>query len=109
MNCDNISAENLNNIVIQKREINTLAIVSLVCALLSIFTTFAAPLLLQIVAIVTGHIARSQIKNNNGKESGSDLALAGLIIGYIMIFLGIGIFIIFGGLIFAFILGAVAL
>ena len=56
---------------------NPLAIVSLVagCA------QFAFCFLASIVAIVTGHIARAQIKRTN--EQGAGLALTGLILGYI--------------------------
>lgn len=36
-----------------------------------------------ILAVIFGHIARSQIKKSNGAISGGGLAMAGLIIGYI--------------------------
>ena len=36
-----------------------------------------------ILAIVFGHIARGQIKRSNGTETGSGLATAGLVLGYI--------------------------
>jgi hypothetical protein len=39
------------------------------------------------VAIVTGHIARSQIRRTN--EEGSGMALAGLILGYVGVALGV--------------------
>lgn len=55
---------------------NVLAIVSLVSA-------FFIPL----VGIITGHIALSQIKKTG--EQGRGLALAGLIIGYVLLVVGI--------------------
>ena len=58
---------------------NGLAIASLVCAILTI----------SIVAIILGHIARSQIRNSNGMQTGDGLALAGLIIGYIELAFGV--------------------
>lgn len=59
------------------------AIVSLVAALAGWFLCFVGP----IVAIVFGHIARSRIKRSGAKGSG--LALAGLIIGYLEIVIGV--------------------
>lgn len=53
------------------------AIASLVLSILWIYA------LGSILAIIFGHISRSQIKASNGQISGSGLALAGLIIGYI--------------------------
>jgi len=61
------------------------AIVSLVAALALGFLCFVGP----IVAIVFGHIARSRIKRSG--ESGSGMALAGLIIGYIEVALGVAL------------------
>lgn len=59
---------------------NTLAIVSLVLAILGL--TFL-PLLASICAVVCGHISRGQIKRTG--EGGSGLATAGLVIGYVSI------------------------
>ena len=56
---------------------NTLAVVSLVSAILS---WVLCPIIAAIVAIVTGHVARSQIRTTG--EGGGGIALAGLIIGY---------------------------
>lgn len=45
-----------------------------------------------VLAIIFGHIARSDIKNSNGHLTGSGIALAGLILGYlgsVVFFLGI--------------------
>ena len=63
-----------------------MAIASLVLSLLWIFGIGS------ILAIIFGHIARSQIARSGGRLKGAGIALAGLIIGYIMIaivFLGI--------------------
>ena len=54
------------------RPTNVLAIVSLVTSLIGI----------GIVGIITGHIARRQIRRTG--ESGDGIALAGLIIGYVV-------------------------
>ncbi len=77
---------------------NVMAIISLISGLVS---WFFLPFLAAIVAIITGHMARGQIKN--GVETGDGLAIAGLILGYLNILMscvGILIFIlIFGGMI----------
>ncbi|HCP03243.1 MAG TPA: hypothetical protein DIT61_06970, partial [Pseudomonas sp.] len=36
-----------------------------------------------IIAIICGHIARSQIKSSGGTQTGDGMALTGLILGYI--------------------------
>ena len=59
---------------------NVLAIVSLVTSIL----------LVHLVGVVTGHIALSQIKKTG--ESGRGLAIAGLILGYIGLVVGILLF-----------------
>lgn len=59
---------------------NTLAIVSLVAGVLS-WVFF--PVIGAIVGVVTGHMARSEIKASLGAQSGDGLAIAGLILSYI--------------------------
>jgi uncharacterized membrane protein YjfL (UPF0719 family) len=61
---------------------NTLAIISLVAGLASFVIL---PLFAAVVAVVTGHMARGQIRQSG--ESGSGLALAGLILGYVNVVL----------------------
>ena len=56
-----------------------------------------------IVAIITGHMARGEIRRAPERMEGDGLAVAGLILGYAMLLLSaIGIFILFaflGGLV----------
>jgi hypothetical protein len=47
------------------------------------------PLLGSIVAIITGHIAKGEIKRSNGMVTGNGMATAGLILGYVALGLGI--------------------
>jgi hypothetical protein len=86
---------------------NRLAVISLVSGILS---WFLFPVIGALVAIVTGHMARREIKNSFGTQSGDGLAIAGLIIGYINLVLScvslLVVVLIFGG---AFGLGACAL
>ena len=62
-----------------------LAIASLVCGLL---TLFAFPYL-GIAAVVCGHLALSQIRSSGGFVEGRGFALAGLILGYLLLGLGL--------------------
>ena len=86
---------------------NTLAVVSLVTAIgsfLAHIIPFVGGFTLSVVAIITGHMARGQIKKTG--EQGSGLALAGLIIGYAHLALIALIFIFFFGFVVA-VLGAI--
>ncbi len=58
---------------------NTLAIVSLVTSILG----------LSIIGIVTGHVARGQIRRSG--EGGAGIALAGLIIGYVVLVIEVAV------------------
>ncbi len=64
------------------RTTNTLAIISFICGLLGLVGSIPSVGVLNIVAIVMGHMARSQIRQNLN-EDGAGMALAGLIMGYI--------------------------
>ena len=64
------------------RTTNTLAIISFICGLLGLVGSIPSVGVLNIVAIVMGHMARSQIRQNPN-EDGAGMALAGLIMGYI--------------------------
>ena len=78
---------------------NVLAVISLALSLLGVLATFLVPLVPQIAAIICGHIARSQIRRSGESQTGSGMALAGLIISYLSIifsligfvFLGVGL------------------
>lgn len=82
------ATEGLNStstVLVQTSQTSTSAIVSLVFGLLGFISSwwlFAMP---SIVAIITGHMARSAISRSDGKLSGDGLALAGLILGYMII------------------------
>ncbi|PJK13682.1 hypothetical protein CO613_09300 [Lysobacteraceae bacterium NML07-0707] len=61
------------------RQTSGLAITSLVCGILGFFTGITA-----IIAIVTGHMARSEIRRTPDRYEGDGLALAGLVMGYLV-------------------------
>ena len=56
---------------------NSLAVASLLLGLLALAPPCA------IMAVVFGHVARSQIRKSAGRQKGAGLALAGLILGYL--------------------------
>jgi hypothetical protein len=72
---------------------NVLAIVALVSGVAGLTVL---PFLASIVAVVTGHMSRKELRRTG--EQGDGLALAGLITGYI----GIGLGVLVGILLFAF-------
>jgi hypothetical protein len=79
------------------RPTSGLAITSLVSGILSI--TFVVPFISSIVAIVTGHMARAEIRRTNGAIGGDGMAVAGLVTGYAglgIIVAFVGFFLIFG-------------
>lgn len=75
------------------------AIVSLVSGLLS---WLLLPWLGALVAIISGHMARGEIRRSNGQMEGDGMAVAGLVLGYLQIGLTLAfvllLFMFFGGL-----------
>lgn len=59
---------------------NTMAVISLASGILS---WFFFPIIGAVVAIITGHMARKEIQNSGGAQTGDGLALVGLILGYV--------------------------
>lgn len=70
---------------VSKPTSNSLAVVSLGLGILSLASIFCGGLLIgiptSIGAIVTGVIARNQIKQSEGTQTGSGLAIAGIVLG----------------------------
>ncbi|MBO9717700.1 MAG: DUF4190 domain-containing protein [Pseudoxanthomonas sp.] len=83
----------------QIRQTSPLAITSLVSGILG-WTLL--PFIGTIVAIITGHMARSEIRRSNGRLEGDGLAVAGLVLGWTSVaLLVIGLVVVFaflGGL-----------
>ena len=61
---------------------SALSIVSLVCGLVG--WTFI-PIIGAIAAVITGHLAKKEIRDSNGALGGDGMALAGLILGYVQL------------------------
>ena len=58
---------------------STMAVVSLVAGILG---WVVLPLISSLVAVVTGHMAKNEIRASGGRIAGDGLATAGLILGY---------------------------
>lgn len=85
------------------KQTSTMAIVSMVTGIVGIVLGWNfVPFLASIIAVITGHMARKEIRNSNGTIEGDGMALAGLITGWAMIVLSvlglILIFLFFGGI-----------
>jgi hypothetical protein len=59
---------------------NGLAIASLVCSILGVCCGVGG-----LLGVIFGFVARSQIKRSGGSQKGSGLALAGIIVGFVVI------------------------
>ncbi|MBV2207936.1 MAG: DUF4190 domain-containing protein [Thermomonas sp.] len=68
------------------RQTSTLAVVSLVFGILG---WNLLPFIGSVVAVITGHMARKEIRQSAGQLEGDGLAVAGLVMGYLIIGLGI--------------------
>ena len=83
----------------QPKQTNNMAIISLVSGILG---WTMVPWLGSLIAIITGHMARAEIRRNPDTQEGDGLAVAGLVLGWAMILLSllaiVAIFLFFGGL-----------
>jgi Domain of unknown function (DUF4190) len=65
---------------------STMATVSLISGIVS---WFLIPFIAAVVAVITGHMAKNEIKKSAGMISGNGMATAGLILGYVQLALGL--------------------
>lgn len=70
------------------RQSNALAVVSLIAGICS-WTVL--PGVAALVAIITGHLARAEIRRSAGEQDGDGMALAGLIMGWLNILAAVGL------------------
>ena len=68
------------------QQTNSLAIVSLVAGIVS---WVLLPVIASLVAVITGHMAKNQIRASGGMMTGDGLATAGLVLGYVNLALGV--------------------
>ena len=74
---------------------STLAIVSLISG---IVTWFLLPFIAAVVAVITGHMAKNEIKKSNGMLGGNGMATAGLVLGYVQLGFGLCLCIVVGAM-----------
>ena len=81
------------------RQSSTLALVSLIAGILG---WTLAPFIGSLVAVITGHMARKEIRLAPDRLEGDGLAVAGLVLGYLAIAMAvlavIAVILFFGGL-----------
>ena len=81
------------------RRTSTMAIISLIAGILG-WTLL--PFIGSVAAIITGHMARGEIKRGNGQIEGDGLAIGGLVLGYAVVALTVlsilAVILFFGGL-----------
>ena len=61
---------------------NSMALASLIAGIVG---WTVAPFLGSLVAIITGHMAKKEIKERMGREGGDGMATAGLVMGYLQL------------------------
>ena len=71
-----------NNQQYTATEMNVWAVISLISGVLAWLGVFG---LGGIAAVITGHVAKDQIRRSSGQMSGNGIASAGLILGYLNI------------------------
>lgn len=81
------------------RQTSTMAVVSLVMGILG-WTML--PFVGSLVAIVTGHLARAEIRRQPQQLEGDGMAVGGLVLGWLAVIIGLmalaGFILLFGGL-----------
>jgi hypothetical protein len=72
---------------VQQTRTSTTAIISLIAGILGLVQVL--PVIGPIAAVITGHIAKKEIKDSGGTVTGGGMATAGLILGYVTLALGL--------------------
>lgn len=78
----NLPEENKTTTLLVNQKDSSLAIASLVTGILG---WTLVPLLGSIAAIITGHLAKKEIKESQGTIGGDSMATAGMIMGYVQL------------------------
>ncbi len=66
---------------------STTAIISLIAGILGFIQVL--PIIGPIAAVITGHMAKNEIKNSGGMVTGNGMATTGLILGYVSLAFGL--------------------
>ena len=98
---NNAQTHHQTHITLQAPQTSMAAVVSMIFGIIGIFFTWWVLAIPSVIAIIAGHVARSNIASSHGKLGGDGFAIAGLILGYIVIALYILVAFIFVGAISA--------
>ena len=94
---NNAQTHHQTHITLQAPQTSMAAVVSMIFGIIGIFFTWWVLAIPSVIAIIAGHVARSNIASSHGKLGGDGFAIAGLILGYIVIALYILVAFIFVG------------
>lgn len=78
------------------KQTHTIGVISFVLSIIGLFGSFLFPFAIQIIGILLGHIAKSDINANPENYNGKGLVTAGLIINYLVIIFSLLLILIFG-------------
>lgn len=78
------------------KQTHIIGIISFVLSIVGLFSSFLFPFAIQIIGIILGHIAKSDINASPEHYDGKGLVTAGLIINYLVIIFSLIFILIFG-------------
>jgi len=78
------------------KQTHTIGLISFILSIIGLFGSFLFPFAIQIIGIILGHIAKSDINANPENYNGKGLVTAGLIINYLVIIFSLLFVLIFG-------------
>ena len=78
------------------KQTNIIGVISFVLSIIGLFSSFLFPFAIQIIGIILGHIAKSEINANPENYNGKGLVIVGLIINYLVIIFSLLFVLIFG-------------
>lgn len=80
---------------VAQKQTSSLAVVSLIFSIVAFFGLFFIG---SLIGVICGHMARSAIRQSDGKIEGDGMALGGLILGYIGLGLALLFFLVIGAI-----------
>jgi hypothetical protein len=67
------------------KPVHTMGVISFVISVLGIYSAFVIPFLMQIIALILGHLALKDFNKNEGVYSGKGFIIASLVISYVIV------------------------
>ena len=78
------------------KKIHKIGLISFALSIIGLFSSFLFPFAIQIIGIILGHMAKSEINANPQDYNKKGLVVAGLIINYLVIIFSLLLVLIFG-------------